>query len=233
MIADNIKVIKDDIQRICNECGRDVNSVTLIDVSKTKPVEMVMEAYEAGERDFGENKVQELTAKFEVCPKDIRWHMIGHLQTNKIKYIIDKAYLIHSVDTYHLAEAIHKEAAKRNKVMDILLEVNVAEEESKFGLGNEEVLSMVRDIAQLSNVRIKGLMTVAPFTDHPEENRVYFRKLKQLSVDITKENIDNVSMSVLSMGMSGDYHIAIEEGATYIRIGTNIFGVRDYKGANE
>lgn len=233
MIADNIKVIKDDIQRICNQCGRDSNSVTLIDVSKTKPVSMVMEAYEAGERDFGENKVQELTAKYEACPKDIRWHMIGHLQTNKIKYIIDKAYLIHSVDTYHLAEAIHKEAAKRNLVMDILLEVNVAEEESKFGLGNEEVVSMVKEIAKLTNVRIKGLMTVAPFTDNPEENRVYFKKLKQLSVDIAKENIDNVSMNVLSMGMSGDYHIAIEEGATYIRIGTNIFGVRDYKGANE
>lgn len=233
MIADNIKVIKDDIQRICNQCGRDSNSVTLIDVSKTKPVSMVMEAYEAGERDFGENKVQELTAKYEACPKDIRWHMIGHLQTNKIKYIIDKAYLIHSVDTYHLAEAIHKEAAKRNLVMDILLEVNVAEEESKFGLGNEEVVSMVKEIAKLTNVRIKGLMTVAPFTDNPEENRVYFQKLKQLSVDIAKENIDNVSMNVLSMGMSGDYHIAIEEGATYIRIGTNIFGVRDYKGANE
>lgn len=233
MIKENIKDIKSQIQAACEKAGRPVSDVTLIDVSKTKPVEMVMEAYEAGERDFGENKVQELLTKYDSCPKDIRWHMIGHLQTNKVKSVIDKAYLIHSVDSVHLAEAIQKEAIKKNVHVNILIEVNIAEEESKFGLQSEKLLEIIQEISTFSNVHIQGLMTVAPYTENAEENRIYFRNLKQLSVDIAAKNIDNVNMGVLSMGMSGDYHIAIEEGATYVRIGTNIFGVRNYKGANE
>jgi len=233
MIKDNILEIKSNIEASCQKAGRSVSDVTLIDVSKTKPVEMVMEAYEAGERDFGENKVQELVQKYDVCPKDIRWHMIGHLQTNKVKAIVDKVYLIHSVDSVHLAQEIQKEALKKNVHVNILIEVNVAQEDSKFGLQTEQLLEIVREISTFSNVHIQGLMTVAPYTENAEENRIYFRKLKQLSVDIASKNIDNINMSVLSMGMSGDYHIAIEEGATYVRIGTNIFGVRNYKGANE
>lgn len=233
MIKDNIAEIKSQIKESCDKAGRPVSEVTLIDVSKTKPIEMVMEAYEAGERDFGENKVQELLTKYESCPKDIRWHMIGHLQTNKVKNIVDKAFLIHSVDSVHLAEAIQKEALKKDVHVNILIEVNIAEEESKFGLQSEELIEIVKEISTFSNVHIQGLMTVAPYTENAEENRIYFKKLKQLSVDIDAKNIDNVTMGVLSMGMSGDYHIAIEEGATYVRIGTNIFGVRNYKGANE
>lgn len=232
MIRDNILEIKNQIKKSCVQVNRPYEEVTLIDVSKTKPVELLMEAYNAGERDFGENKVQELVMKYDACPKDIRWHMIGHLQTNKVKNIVDKVYLIHSVDSVHLAEVIQTEALKKKVHVNILLEVNVAQEDSKFGLHTQEVLELVSEIATFSNVHIQGLMTVAPFTEQAEENRIYFRKLKQLSVDIAAKNIDNVNMSVLSMGMSGDYHIAIEEGATYVRIGTNIFGARDYKGAN-
>lgn len=229
MIRDNILEIKNIIKDSCDRVKRDPSEVTLIDVSKTKPVEMVMEAYEVGERDFGENKVQELVSKYEQCPKDIRWHMIGHLQRNKVKMVIDKAFLIHSVDSLRLAQCIQDEAQKIGKVVNILLEINVAEEESKFGLNKDEVIAFVKEVAKFPNVHVCGLMTVAPYTENAEDNRVYFRILKQLSVDINEENIDNVDMNVLSMGMSGDYPIAIEEGATYVRIGTSIFGFRDYK----
>ncbi len=189
---------------------------------------MLKEAYETGCRDFGENKVQELIDKYEVLPKDIRWHMIGHLQRNKVKYIVDKVYLIHSVDSLRLAEEISKEAAKKNVDVNILVEVNVAGEETKFGTGCEEAKQLVRDIAQLPHVHIQGLMTIAPYVENSEENRIYFQQLKKLSVDISSENIDNVSMKVLSMGMTGDYAVAVSEGATYVRVGTGIFGERNY-----
>lgn len=189
---------------------------------------MLKEAYETGCRDFGENKVQELVDKYEVLPKDIRWHMIGHLQRNKVKYIVDKVYLIHSVDSLRLAEEISKEAAKKNVDVNILVEVNVAGEETKFGTGCEEAKQLVRDIAQLPHVHIQGLMTIAPYVENSEENRIYFQQLKKLSVDISSENIDNVSMKVLSMGMTGDYAVAVSEGATYVRVGTGIFGERNY-----
>ena len=202
---------------------------SLIAVSKTKPIPMLEEAYAYGIRDFGENKVQELVDKYEYMPKDIRWHMIGHLQRNKVKYIVDKVYLIHSVDSLRLAEEISRQAVKKNVVCNILIEVNMGGEDTKFGLmNNEEVIALVREISQLPGIAIKGLMTVAPYTENAEENRGIFRAMKQLSVDIAKENIDNVSSEILSMGMSGDYEVAIEEGATYIRVGTNIFGERDY-----
>lgn len=228
MLSENLKNVEKEIEDACRRSGRDPREVTLVAVSKTKPVEMLQEAYDAGVREFGENKVQEIDAKYDRLPRDIHWHMIGHLQRNKVKYIVDKVAMIHSVDSLRLAEAIDKEAQKKNVVVPILIEVNVAEEDSKFGLSLEEVTSLVESISKLSNVRIQGLMTVAPFVEDPEENREVFRSLKKLSVDIAAKNINNVTMSVLSMGMTNDYQVAIEEGATIVRVGTGIFGARDY-----
>ena len=227
-IKQNLAEVEEKICAACKRAGRDRSEVTLIAVSKTKPVEMLEACLEQGINVFGENKVQELCGKYEVLPKDIHWHMIGHLQTNKVKYITDKAELIHSVDSLKLAEAISKDAVKKGVNVDILVEVNVAEEESKFGLKTEETEKLIREISVLPNIFIKGLMTIAPYTAVPEENRPIFRTLKQLSVDIDNKNIDNVSMSILSMGMTGDYEVAIEEGATFVRVGTGIFGERDY-----
>ena len=228
MIADNIRSVETRIQNACERAGRNRDDVTLICVTKTMPVEDLRQAYEAGQRCFGENRVQEINDKFPRLPDDIKWHMIGHLQTNKVRYLMDKAVMIHSVDSAHLARAISKEAVKAGRVMDILLEVNAAGEESKFGLIREEVLPLVKDIASLPGIHICGLMTVAPFTDDPETNRVFFRNLRELAVDIDRQSIDNVSMAVLSMGMTGDFEVAIEEGATHIRVGTAIFGKRNY-----
>ena len=228
MIATNLNEVEQNILSACKKSGRSRDEITLIAVSKTKPVSLLEDAYHAGVRDFGENKVQEMCEKYEVMEKDIRWHMIGHLQTNKVKYLIGKTSLIHSVDSYKLACEIEKQAAKHNCIMDILIEVNIAEEETKFGLSEEEVIDLVKQIAALPHVRIKGLMTVAPYVVDSEENRPFFRKIKQLSVDINNQNIDNVSMNILSMGMTGDYAVAIEEGATMVRVGTGIFGERNY-----
>jgi hypothetical protein len=227
-IKENIAEVEKIIDQECEKAGRDRSKVTLIAVSKTKPVEMLQEAYDYGCRDFGENKVQELVDKYEVLPKDIRWHMIGHLQTNKVKYIVDKVYLIHSVDSLKLANEINKEAAKKNVKVNILIEVNVANEETKFGTTCDEVTQLVREIAQLPNVCIKGLMTIAPIVENAEQNRVFFSKLNELAVDIDNKNIDNVCMNILSMGMTGDYPVAVSEGATYVRVGTGIFGARNY-----
>ena len=229
MISENIADVEKEIDKVCKENGRDRSEVTLIAVSKTKPVEMIEEAYNTGCRDFGENKVQELVDKYEQLPKDIRWHMIGHLQRNKVKYIVDKVFLIHSVDSVRLAEEISKEAVKKNVSVNILIEVNVAQETTKFGLTCEEVEQMVREIAKLPNINIKGLMTIAPIVDNPEENKQYFQKLKKIAVDISAKNIANVSMDILSMGMTGDYQAAVAEGATYVRVGTGIFGIRERK----
>ncbi len=229
MIADNIAKVEKNIDRACENAGRDRSEVTLIAVSKTKPISLLQEAYACGCRDFGENKVQELTEKYECMPKDIHWHMIGHLQRNKVKYIVGKVFLIHSVDSLRLAEEISRESVKKQVITSILLEVNVAKEETKFGLvTSEEVISLVRQAAALPGIAIKGLMTIAPYVEDPEENRQYFQALRQLSVDIMRKNIDNVSMNVLSMGMTGDYEAAVGEGATYVRVGTGIFGERDY-----
>lgn len=228
MLKERLEEVEENIQEACRRAGRDRSEVTLIAVSKTKPAEILKEAYDLGVRVFGENKVQELTEKFEVLPKDIRWHMIGHLQTNKVKYIADKVELIHSVDSLRLAETIEKEAAKRGRVIDILVEVNVAEEESKFGLKKEEVIPFIEKVAGFSHINVRGLMTIAPFVENPEKNRSVFADLRKLSVDITAKNIDNVNVSILSMGMTNDYEVAIEEGATMVRVGTGIFGARDY-----
>ena len=227
-IKQNLAEVEEKICAACKRAGRDRNEVTLIAVSKTKPVEMLEACIESEITVFGENKVQELCEKYEVLPKDLHWHMIGHLQRNKVKYITDKVELIHSVDSLRLAQAISDDAVKKGVNVDILIEVNVGEEDSKFGLKTEETENLVREIAVLPNVFIKGLMTIAPYTEFAEENRNIFRTLKQLSVDIASKNIDNVSMNVLSMGMTGDYEVAIEEGATIVRVGTGIFGERDY-----
>ena len=227
-VSENIDAVLNNIEAAAKKAGRDKDDITLIAVTKTKPFEMLMEAYDRGIRDFGENKVQDLVDKYEKAPADSRFHMIGHLQTNKVKYLIGKAFLIHGVDSYKLAEVINKESLKQGVVTDILVEVNVAGEESKFGLKPSETLETVKKIADLKNVRVKGLMTIAPYVDDPEENRQYFVDLRNLLIDINSENIDNVHMDILSMGMTNDYMVACEEGATYVRVGTGIFGERDY-----
>nr|WP_318685053.1 YggS family pyridoxal phosphate-dependent enzyme [uncultured Acetatifactor sp.] len=228
MISDNIRKVKEKIAQSCERAGRADNEVTLIAVSKTKPVALLKQAYDAGIRDFGENKVQELVDKLPQLPDDIRWHMIGHLQRNKVKYIIDKVWLIHSVDSLRLAQEISREAVKRQITANILVEVNIAEEGSKFGAAAQEAEELVEAISRLPGICVKGLMTVAPYVEDAEQNRGFFRNLKQLSVDIAEKNIDNISMNILSMGMTGDYGVAVEEGATYVRVGTGIFGERDY-----
>ena len=228
MIGENLESVKKNIEMNCKIAGRDFKDVTSIAVSKTKPIEMLREAYKAGARDFGENKVQELMDKIPEMPEDIRWHMIGHLQRNKVKYIVGKVYMIHSVDSLKLAEEISKEAVKKQVMVKILIEVNVAEEESKFGVKVSDTAVLAEEIAKIPGISVEGLMTIAPLVDNPEKNRLYFQKLKQLSVDIKEKNIDNVNMNVLSMGMTGDYSVAVQEGATCVRVGTGIFGERDY-----
>lgn len=228
MVKENLAIVEQNIQKACARSGRDRSEVQLIAVSKTKPVEMLQEAYDCQIRDFGENKPQEIREKFPKLPQDIRWHMIGHLQRNKIKYIIDKVCMIHSVESVRLAEAVSEEAAKHGRIIPVLVEVNMAGEESKFGIRPEETEDFIREISVFPNIQVNGLMTIAPYTEHAEDNRIYFRDLKKLYVDIKAKNIDNVVMSNLSMGMTGDYEVAIEEGATMVRVGTGIFGERFY-----
>ena len=228
MLREQLQEVEEKIQAACDRAGRQRSEVTLIAVSKTKPIAVLQEAYDIGVRVFGENKVQELTEKYEALPDDIHWHMIGHLQTNKVKYIVDKAELIHSVDSVKLAQVIEKEAEKKNCIASILIEVNVAGDESKFGLKVDEVIPFIEKIASFKHIRVCGLMTIAPFVENPEDNRPIFENLHKLSVDIKNKNIDNVNVSILSMGMTNDYEVAIEEGATMVRVGTGIFGARDY-----
>ena len=228
MLKDNYTNVENRISKACARAGRDRSEVTLIAVSKTKPVDMLREIYDAGARCFGENKVQEICEKYDKLPEDVSWHMIGHLQRNKVRQVIDKAALIHSVDSYRLAQEISVQAQKRGIMVPILVEVIIAQEESKFGISAGNTVQLVEEIAVLPNLRIQGLMTIAPATDDPEDNRAYFRQIKQLSVDIKNKNIDNVCMEILSMGMTGDYEVAIEEGATMVRVGTGIFGARNY-----
>lgn len=228
MIKDNLEEVESRICAACKRAGRDRSEVTLIAVSKTKPVSDLVQAYDYGCRHFGENKVQELCDKIEQLPEDIHWHMIGHLQRNKVKYLVGKVDCIHSVDSIRLARQIETESAKKDVITKILIEVNVAEEESKFGISLEEVEDIVKEISKYPHIRIEGLMTIAPYTDNPEENRQVFANLHKVYVDIKHKNIDNVNMNVLSMGMTGDYEVAIEEGSTMVRVGTGIFGMRNY-----
>ena len=228
LITGNLAQVRKNIEEACRSVGRDPREVTLIAVSKTKPVSALSEAYAAGQRVFGENKVQEIQEKYDCLPRDISWHMIGHLQRNKVKYIVDKVELIHSVDTLALAEQIEKEAARRSLTVEILVQVNVAGEDTKFGLAPEEVSAFLEKISPLSHVHVAGLMTSAPYVADPEENRCYFKKLHKLFVDIRAKNVNNIDMNILSMGMTNDYEIAVEEGATMVRVGTGIFGERNY-----
>lgn len=228
MLKENIDNVRANIKRACERAKRNVDEVTLIAVSKTKPLSDIEELITYGETEFGENKVQELVDKYEHVSKPVDWHLIGHLQTNKVKYIVDKACLIHSVDSVHLAKEIEKEAAKHNVIVNILIQVNIAHEDTKFGIDATEIYNMIDEIKDYEHVRVKGLMTIAPFVDNPEENRVHFRNLHQLLLDIKSKNIDNIDMSILSMGMTNDYEVAIEEGATMVRVGTGIFGKRNY-----
>jgi pyridoxal phosphate enzyme (YggS family) len=227
-LLDNIKDVEKNIDSSVNKSNRNREDVTLIAVSKTKPTEMIQKLYDAGYRDFGENYVQELSEKMNSLPDDIRWHMIGHLQTNKIKYIIDKVYMIHSVDSIHLAQAIGKEARKRNMTAKILLEVNVAEEDTKFGFTSENLEENFRQIKDIEGIEVLGLMTSAPYVENAEENRQYFVKLRSLMVDLKDKGLYNKNRFFLSMGMTCDYTVAIEEGADFVRVGTAIFGARKY-----
>ena len=226
MIKENLKYIEEEIKKVCEKKNIDKNTCTLIAVSKTKPIEFIKEAYDYGIRDFGENKVQEILEKYEQLPKDIRWHMIGHLQTNKVKMILDKVEYIHSIDSLKLASVIDKEAKKKGIVVKGFLELNIVGEETKFGFSVEELNSIVEELAVFGNLRIIGLMIVAPFVDIAEKNREIFKKMKKIAVDINAKKIHNVEISELSMGMSGDYLVAIEEGATFVRVGSSIFGER-------
>ena len=227
-IKENLANVRKNIEESCKKVGRGVSEVTLITVSKTKPLSDLRIAYEEGSRDFGENKVQELVSKIDEMPSDVKWHLIGHLQRNKVKYIAGKVAMIHSVDSYRLAEEINVQAKKNSCVIPILIEINIAGEDTKFGIKPEEAEELIREISELENVKVSGLMTIAPNVANPEENRAYFKAMKDLFVDISSKNIDNVEMKVLSMGMTNDYTVAVEEGATMIRVGTGIFGARDY-----
>lgn len=227
-VSENYREVEARVAAACERAGRTRESVTLIAVSKTKPVEDIRELIEIGVMDFGENKVQEMCGKREAIPEDLHWHLIGHLQRNKVKYIAGSAHLIHSVDSMRLAQEIQKEAAKVGRICPVLIEVNIGDEESKSGVAYEEAEVLVREVRTLPNVQIRGLMCIAPFTEEPESNRRYFRQMRELRDRIAAEELPGVEMTELSMGMTGDFEVAIEEGATMVRVGTAIFGHRDY-----
>ena len=227
-IKENIMSIKIEINDIKEKCNRQ-DEVNLMAVTKTVDVDKVLEAIDAGITDIGENKPQELARKYDAIGDKVRYHLIGTLQTNKVKYIIDKAYMIHSLDRISLCEEIQKRAEKIDKVINCLVQVNISKEESKHGLDREEVIDFVREVSEkYNNIRIKGLMTMAPFIEDKEQIRKVFKGLKDLSLEIKDLELANVDMDTLSMGMSHDYVIAIEEGATIVRVGTSIFGPRNY-----
>ncbi len=228
MIKENLELVEKNIQDACKKAGRDRSEVTLIAVSKTKPVSDIRQAMDCGITVFGENKVQEIKDKTEEIKEPLSWHMIGHLQANKVKYLPGRVCMIHSVDNRKLADEIEKQFSKTDEKIDVLIEVNMAHEDSKFGLSPDEAPSFVKEISVLPHLNIRGLMTIAPYTEDPESNRVYFKGLKELMNSINAMNIPGVNMDTLSMGMTGDYQVAIEEGATFVRVGTGIFGERNY-----
>ena len=228
MIKENLAIVEKNILDACKRSGRKREEVTLIAVSKTKPVSDLMEAYDAGVRVFGENKVQELVDKIDKMPDDIHWHMIGHLQRNKVKYIVGKVDLIHSVDNEELAAEINKRAEKAGITQDILIEINIADEDTKYGIPSDQVEDLYVNISKLPYVNVRGIMCIAPNVDDPEQNRQYFVKMNKIFVDITNKLMHNIRVDVMSMGMTGDYQVAIEEGATMVRVGTGIFGARNY-----
>lgn len=230
LIKENIEVIRKRIEKAAIKVGRNPSDIKLIAVTKNVEPQNIIEAIEAGVVDFGENRVQELLNKANIIEeksdKNIKWHMIGHLQTNKVKYIVDKITMIHSLDSLKLAQEIDRKAQKLGKTIDVLIQVNIAEEASKFGLKKNEVLDFVKTVGSLKNIKVKGLMTIAPFAENPEQVRFVFSGLRKIFIDICRKNINNIDMKYLSMGMSNDFEIAIEEGANIVRIGTAIFGKR-------
>ena len=228
MIKDNLEIVEKNIQNACDRAGRKRSEVTLIAVSKTKPVSDIRQAMDCGITVFGENKVQEIKDKTEEIKEPLSWHMIGHLQANKVKYLPGRVCMIHSVDNVKLAQEIEKQFAKTDEKIDVLIEVNMAQEESKFGLSAEDTPEFVKEICELPHLNIRGLMTIAPYTENPESNRQYFKGLRELKERINSMNLPGVLMDTLSMGMTGDYEVAIEEGATFVRVGTGIFGERNY-----
>jgi len=218
------------IDTACKKTGRNPKDITLLAVSKTVESDRAKEAVEAGIKNLGENKVQELVKKYEELKNiNVKWHMIGHLQKNKVKYIIDKNILIHSVESLSLAEEINKRARNSNLTADVLIELNIGEEESKFGINEDNVYDFIRSMEQFENIRVLGLMTVAPFCENPEDVRWVFKTMKNIYSKISIMNLRNTEMKYLSMGMTNDFEIAIEEGSNIIRIGTAIFGARKYK----
>lgn len=226
-IAENLCEVEKRIAAAAKKSGRKREDITLVAVTKTHPAEMMNEAIDLGVTDIGENKPQEVRDKYEFV-KPVKWHLIGHLQTNKVKYIIDKVSLIHSVDSIKLMDEIERQAQKHHIIMDILIQVNISGEESKSGIRPEELNLLLSHAGKLNHVKVKGLMTIAPKTDNHEENILHFDNMRQLFVDTSKNICDNVSMQYLSMGMSGDYETAIECGANMVRIGSAVFGARDY-----
>ena len=228
MIRENLEIVEKNISAACKRAGRERSEVTLIAVSKTKPVSDIRQAMDCGITVFGENKVQEIRDKTDEIKEKVFFHMIGHLQVNKVKYLPGRVCMIHSVDNRKLADEIERQAQKHDMVMDVLVEVNMAGEDSKFGIAPEDAPDFVREISSLKHLNVRGLMTIAPYTDDPESNRQYFRGLRELKDSINAMNIEGICMDTLSMGMTGDYEVAIEEGATFVRVGTGIFGERNY-----
>lgn len=227
-ISKNIDYIKSEIINSCKKVNRE-NGINLIAVTKTVDIDVINEAIESGITDVGENKPQELARKYDVIGDKVRWHQIGSLQTNKVKYIIDKVYMIHSIDRLSLCEEIQKRAEKINKTINCLIQVNISEEESKQGISKDEAIDFIKTISEkYKNIKVKGLMTMAPYTEDESIIRDTFKGLKDLSEEISRENIENVYMDELSMGMSNDFKIAVEEGSTLVRVGTSIFGERNY-----
>ena len=227
-LKDNIEQIQKEIEAACERVGRKSDEVQLVAVTKTIDESIVNESIKYGITDIGENKVQEIPRKFDNIDPKVKWHLIGHLQRNKVKYIIDKVDMIHSVDSLRLAEEINKRAVQSEKVMDILIQLNISHEETKFGLDIEELKVLLSEMDQFENIRVKGLMTMAPFFDDPEEARGIFRKMKEIFEELKYNEYNHVEMKHLSMGMTNDYIVAVEEGATLVRIGTGIYGKRDY-----
>ena len=228
-IKENLSNVRENIKLASKKANREVEEVTLLAVTKTVDVDAINEAIECGITDAGENKPQELDRKYKVIGDKVKWHLIGTLQTNKVKYIIDKVHMIHSLDRQALCEEIQKRAQKIDRTINCLVQVNISKEETKHGIDEKDAVEFIREVSSnYKNIKIKGLMTMAPFTEDKEEVRSVFRRLKELSCEIDSLNIDNVDMDVLSMGMSNDYQIAIEEGSSMVRVGTSIFGARNY-----
>ena len=220
----NLSNIHENIEKAAQKSGRKAEDIILVGVTKTVLPDQIKKAFELGVLNFGENRVQEFTSKYEQLDIDCSWHMIGHLQTNKVKSIIDKVTMIHSVDSVRLAEEIDKRAKQHDIKMDILIEINIANEDTKHGISAQTAIGFVEQICHFSNIAIKGLMCIAPFVENAEQNRLYFEKMQRLFIDIQSQNMHNVDMCFLSMGMTGDYKVAVEEGANIIRVGSGLFG---------